>query len=280
MSRFPFGRPAQRRPPRRPDGSAEVFVLGVYPSALHVRWTPPDGRDTVGALAVDDEPVVFWDGSGADALITAWQNNVEWRPEWGTVRAAGGNGSSGRSVTEHVLTRLGVEPERTYFTDCLPTYFVKTGPGSQGARIREVYDTFAATTGGALAPADLPPRPRTSDLVCIAVTQERHTLLDQLAEAAAPVVVTLGQEAADVFAVLSGVDPVVLNTGPDYGRSYTVTVDGHQMDWIPLTHPGNRTPAWRDRHRQWMQNQQAGTRQGPVPRTALAPSRSFRGYPC
>jgi hypothetical protein len=50
---------------------------------------------------------------------------VGWKAEWGTVGGAGGNGSSGRHVVKHVLEPLGVTPERTYFTDCLPTYFLK-----------------------------------------------------------------------------------------------------------------------------------------------------------
>ena len=38
---YPFGVPATPRPPRRPEGGAELIVLGVYPSALDVRWDPP-----------------------------------------------------------------------------------------------------------------------------------------------------------------------------------------------------------------------------------------------
>jgi hypothetical protein len=38
------------------------FLLGVYRAALHVRWVPPPqlGIDPIGALAVDNEPSVFW----------------------------------------------------------------------------------------------------------------------------------------------------------------------------------------------------------------------------
>ena len=256
VGRFPFGRPATRRPPRRPSGPAALFVLGVYPSALHVRWALPGGRGVVGALAVDDEPVVFWDGADADQRIAAWQDVVGWRPEWGAVGPTGGNGSSGRGVTEHVLTPLGVEPEQAYFTDCLPTFFVKAGRGSQGARIHDVYDVFAASTGGPLVPADLPTRPAPRALVNRAVAEERDVLLAQVAESAASTIVTLGQEAADVLTALTEQSRLVLDTGPRYGRRRSVCIGARHVDWLALTHPGNRTAAWATRHRQWMADQQ------------------------
>lgn len=63
---FPFGAESTPRPPRKPKGEARVFVLGVYPSAVHVRWDLPlwaqtAERRAVGALAIADEPTVFWD---------------------------------------------------------------------------------------------------------------------------------------------------------------------------------------------------------------------------
>src|SRR5687768_61987 len=80
---FPFGRASTERPPRTPPGPASAFVLGVYASALHVRWTPPawhagDSPKPVSALAVDVEPVVFWDGTDPDPseLIDQWKAAV------------------------------------------------------------------------------------------------------------------------------------------------------------------------------------------------------------
>jgi hypothetical protein len=101
--RYPFGRPATRRPPRVPDRGCGLVVLGVYPSALHVRWVVPDRAEVVGALAVDDEPAVFWDGADAGERIEAWKTAVGWSDAWGNVGLAGGNGSSGRHVVAHVL---------------------------------------------------------------------------------------------------------------------------------------------------------------------------------
>jgi hypothetical protein len=258
MSRFPFGRPAVRRPPRVPvSGTAELLVLGVYPSALHVRWRRPDGV-TVGALAIEDEPTVFWDGADAARRVEQWQEAVHWVPEWGSVGSAGGNGSSGRHVIEHVLQPLGVLAEKAYFTDCLPTYFVKSGAGSQGQAIREVYGPFAAAQCPMLPQADLPTRPSTLDLVQRAIVEEGATLRVQIAEAAAPIIVTLGQEAADVLCALASVDRVLLVAEEGYGSARPVTIAGREMRWIPLVHPGNRSDHWRHQHRQWKQAVEAG----------------------
>lgn len=248
-SRYPFGRPATRRPPRVPASlPADLFVLGVYPSALHVRWRRPDGK-RVGALAVDDEPTVFWDGADAATRIEAWKAAVGWSAVWGTVALAGGNGSSGKHVVDHVLRPLGVAAEQTYFTDCLPAYVVKNGASSQQAAIDDVYAPFARDHG--LPEADLPPRPTTTSLVATSVELEAAELRGQIAAAKAPTIVTLGQEAADVLACLAGVDRVALK--PDgYGRDRPVEVADSSMRWWPLVHPGNRDAGWRKAHQAWV----------------------------
>jgi hypothetical protein len=248
---YPFGQPTTRRPPRRPDRSADLFILGVYPSALHVRWQQPGGV-VVGALAVDDEPTVFWDGADARQRISHWRANVGWRAEWGTVTPAGGNGSSGRAVVDQVLRPLRIPAERTYFTDCLPYYFVKTSPGSQGHRIDHVYQPFATAHG--LPQANLPHRPPIRELVRRAIADETVNLQDQFRESGADTVVTLGEEAAAVFAAIVGVKPPTLRPGTTYGQPRPARINGRRIDWIPLTHPGNRAPTWRSRHAEWAAN--------------------------
>ncbi|WP_433287704.1 hypothetical protein ACQPZQ_34020 [Pseudonocardia sp. CA-142604] len=203
----------------------------------------------MSALAVDDEPTVFWDGNDAAERIAQWQVAVGWRDAWGTVGAAAGNGSSGRHVVKHVLEPLRVAPEGVHFTDCLPTYFVKAGPRSQGDRIRSVYGPFAAASG--LPSAELPSRPQETDLVRRAVAEEGDELRRQIVDSGAPRIVTLGQEAADVLAALSGAQRLRLTRGGSYGEPQGVRLGGRRIEWIPLTHPGNRTPAWVVRHEEW-----------------------------
>lgn len=60
---FPFGQPVLPRQPSTEE-PREVYLLGAYPSGLHVRWTPPaiSGQDfrPIRALIADNEPVPFW----------------------------------------------------------------------------------------------------------------------------------------------------------------------------------------------------------------------------
>jgi hypothetical protein len=203
---FPFGSPSTPRQPRRADGAAAVFVLGVYPSALHVRWTLPSWwsgeQRVVGALAVADEPTVFWEGDDAHELVAAWKSSVGFREgdtpgDWGSARAAG-NGTSGRPVRDRVLRPLGVDVDEAWFTDAVDRFFVKRGGAArqQGDVIDAVYQPFAAEAG--LPSATIPPRPTPARLVEIAVTEHRDRLRAELVEASAPVVVTLGEEARQV----------------------------------------------------------------------------------
>lgn len=270
--RFPFGQPATARPPRRSSGPADLFVLGVYPSALHVAWNPPAwavdrlGVSRVAALAVDDEPTVFWDGADADDRVDRWMQACGFltgdQPgQWGRVRPAG-NGTSGRSVLDGVLTPLDVGAEACWFTDVVDRYFIKGGTATRRGQVEAMehsYGRFATAAG--LPPASLPHRPTPARLVRLAVDEHRARLRAELIEASAPTVVTLGEEARRVLAAIAdettGPPAEALTsqrfaTDPDlYGAPGTVHIEGWQARWMALAHPGQRSPTWRHLHDRW-----------------------------
>lgn len=251
MSRFPFGRQSRRRPSRLPlKADAELLILAAYPSALHIRWTPPDGVAPIGALAVDDEPTLFWDGAGARERVDEWREMVGWRDEWGWVGHAGSNGNWGRRVAEEVLAPLGVDADQVHFANCLPTYFLKKGRGSQHEIITTRYNPFAMDRDG-IALADLPTRPAQELLVRQSVEQEGDALLEEITEAAVPRIATLGQEAADVLAQICQAESVRLLPDDSYGKPRRLTIAGRSVEWLPLTYPGNGNAQWRHRHDQW-----------------------------
>ena len=272
VARFPFGAVSSARPPRRPEGDARAFVLGVYPSALHVRWTLPAwaapvvDRQVVASLAVDVEPVVFWDGEQPDAasLVDAWAASHfpdEAADQVGDV-APGSNGFSGRVVDSEVLAPLGCSPGEVWLTDAVNRYFVKRGnrrQAGQAAVIEEVYQPIATRLG--LPEASLPVRPTPAVLVDRAVEAEAERLLGEWQEARAPLLITLGEESRRVAARLADrVDGPperrLRADDPAYGRPGRIDLGGRTAEWMALTHPGNRDRRWREAIAAWARSQQ------------------------
>ncbi|MFN7143902.1 MAG: hypothetical protein ACK4YP_09015, partial [Myxococcota bacterium] len=171
VQRFPFGRPVLPCPPSA-DGPRPVFVLGAYPSALHVRWVPPAPFRSIAALGVDNEPTPFWDGADQEARVARWKVDVSWDPAWGEVAPVGTlNGPSGAWVGERVLRPLGVARSGAWITDCLDTYRASTGAE---ARLADTYRPFAATVG---LPMDaLGTHPSEGDIVTEALRDHRARL--------------------------------------------------------------------------------------------------------
>ena len=247
MHSYPFGRTVTARPPTRHRGG--LFVLGAYPSALHVRWQAPDGT-RIAALAVDDEPVPFWDGDDQGERIDEWKRAVGFTPAWGHVEPAGpANGSSGRWVDEQILTPLGFRRDQTWITDCLDTY--RAGQ-AQAAAIAQRFVPFADRVG--LDRPDLPEHPSESAIVREAITDHFERLSAELRHAEPTTIVTLGNAALRVLReLLPDTDVVEPRLSPQrYGRRLLVELDGRPVAWYPLVHPGGRGPV-KQAHTEWTQ---------------------------
>lgn len=247
--RFPFGQPNTERPLRPAKGTTEVLVVGVYPSAFHVRWTPPPdidprprgerGRPYLGSLAVDVEPTVFWDGTDPSPaeVLARWQELVGFDPGRDGTVSAGTNGPSGAGVIAKYLSPMRVDAANVAFTDAVPWYFVKHGKGSQGAAVKKYNELAAAMKR---EPAELPKRPSPSGFGAILDSGERRDLLRQeIASSGAKRLITLGQEALDAVLVVADAPSDVQTTlRPDgYGKTAGVQVGGASFEWTPLVHP-------------------------------------------
>lgn len=254
---FPFGRPNSERPMRVPaSGEAKALVVGVYPSALHIAWSPPvelDERDAqlrkrrayISSLAVDVEPVVFWDGKEPTPAseLERWKSHVGFDESCG-VANLGNNGPSGAGVVKDVLGLLGLDAAHVAFTDAVPWFFVKKGTGSQGDAIEKRFAPLAPKLNGSdgVHAGDLPKRPSQKDLVEIVGSERRAGLRSEIADASAPTIITLGQEALDAVRVVadahSGLPEKLASER--YGRLGGVTVDVKEYALLPLVHPGFR----------------------------------------
>lgn len=267
---FPFGRPSTERPPRRPTRPCAAFVLGVYPSALHVRWRLPawyaGSGQAVAAMAVEVEPSVFWDGQVPDPgeLIDNWRKAVGFVTgddpnSDGHVSGVRLNGSSGLAVRDRVLTPLGIEPEATWFTDASPWFYVKYGTGGrreQGDVVSNVYNPFAESRGRALA--SIPRRPSPTELVRRCSSEERSRLREEILASDAPLLLTLGEESRRVLGSIAD-SSSGRPTGPlsldGYGAPGQVTIGGRSIRWHALVHPGQRSRRWLEAHQEWVSSE-------------------------
>ncbi|MBI1948588.1 MAG: hypothetical protein HYS27_23070 [Deltaproteobacteria bacterium] len=232
---YPFGRPVTPRAPSA-SGKRALFVLGAYPSALYVEWTPPAPWQPVQAIAVDDEPTPFWDGRGQAALVAAWRERVSFNPAWGVAGDTPRfNGSSGAWVHERVLAVLGVAAADTCVSDCLDTYRVSRGAA---ARIDDTYAPFASTAG--LTPAHLDAHPSEDEIVDEALRLHSARLIRELSACAPEIVVTLGNAALRVAReLIDGANAAPRRLRPDrsYGTAVDVRISGRATRLIPLAHP-------------------------------------------
>ncbi len=268
---FPFGRAnGPRDVTWHGSGSPRLLVIGVYPSALHVRWvapqsvaTPPDGAGRVSAMAVDVEPEVFWRGDGADRLVNRWKDDVGFvdGDEHGCDGqvSAHGNGSSGRTLDSY-LDAVGVTAADTAYLDVYPVFVVHRGSGSQGRAVRRDYDPIVSSLGaGGRSASTLPPRPTAATLPRLAAERFGGWLLDTIATLRPEQILTLGAESWDALGHVSGITvrhaaASLPDTKASYGDPGELVVAGTAIPWIPLVHPGllGKNAEWKARHDDWV----------------------------
>jgi hypothetical protein len=198
---FPFGRPVK---PARPtaDGPRSVFILGAYPSAFHIHWTPPDPKRfrPIQAIAVDNEPWPFWDGQGEKDIFERWKIGLPWRAEYGQARPAGRyNGSSGQKLRDRVLKPLRTDPKDAWITDCLDIYYVSTRLAD---RIEDTYNKVADESRRSLQRACLPSHPGEDRIVELAGAHLTR-ISDELKRCSAGLVITLGNAALALFIAMA-----------------------------------------------------------------------------
>ena len=102
---FPFGLKLTKVQQTETTPNKEVFVLGVYASAVHAQWLDKDGNLKVQALAVASEPQIFWTSEGVEKIIA----DIHIPEELGKLVPANKNlnGPSGVALDDLFLKPLG-----------------------------------------------------------------------------------------------------------------------------------------------------------------------------
>ena len=247
---FPFGQPVQEvvQIDRTPK---DVFVLGVYASAVHARWINARERTVVNALAVASEPYIFWRGEDAEAII----QRIVIPEEMGKLVPAKQefNGPSGIALDDLILNPLEIERKQAWLCDLVPHSCVNT---SQSKAIERAYLPKAQKIR--LAMPTVPPVPNQ-----LSDESRRKEILDEIIESKARVLILLGDK--PILWFLSYYDnpwKKLADFGRDgllYGQLHNVQIGGKEIRVIPLAHPrqiaklGQSSAIWQDIHKTWME---------------------------
>jgi uracil-DNA glycosylase len=268
-----FGKPVSPSKPRA-DGPRDVFILGVYPSALHVRWQVPGRARPVQAVAVDSEPEPFWTGHDEGCQVERWLREISFRSSWGQVEPCGRlNGSSGVWVDEMILSPLGINRSDAWITDCIDTYFESADAAT---RLAEPEIVNAIMTNGIPAPNHRA-HPSENDIVREAIGVHSNRLRAELVAARPRMVVTLGNAALRVVAELGGAGHIPRKLSPVgelYGKPLEGRIEDLKFEWLPFAHPASPAPYQRA-HQKWAAARDATAQQGVAPdgRSPAAPVR-------
>jgi uracil-DNA glycosylase len=251
LSIFPFGQPV-RKVEQADRSPKKVFVLGVYASAVHARWIGADGRMLVRALAVASEPSIFWRGNGAEEII----DKIDTLPQIGRLDPASAqfNGPSGIALDERILHPLRVTRAESWLCDLLP--YSCMNPGQQTA-IKRAYLPLVDDYGL--------PMPTVKKVPSAFTDGKRRTeIKKEIVESEADILVLLGDKPIQWF--LRFYDPRWQKlsdfggTPDSYGRLHQTSLDGLNINVLPLAHPrqaarlGHSSARWYDLHQAWLQD--------------------------
>jgi len=248
---FPFGKPI-RKVCQKDCTPKKVFVLGVYASAVHARWIDEQNRTFIRALAVDSEPVIFWNGEGAKQII----NKIERLPVVGKLVPAAEslNGPSGKVLDNYFLKPLGFKDRSdVWLCDLVP--FSCRNPGQAAALARE-YDPKMHSIG--LPEYHWPTVPEK-----LADEARVKEILEEFNAASPQVLITLGDQPLKWFTSHYGSKTRLIDYGEKketYGCLHDMIIDGRKVKLLPLVHPrqtgalGSYSKKWFDLHDHWMKS--------------------------
>ncbi len=248
---FPFGQPV-RKVEQVDRSPKKVFVLGVYASAVHARWIGPDGKQKVQALAVANEPVIFWRGDGAEEIIA----QIEIPSQVGRlvpVRTQF-DGPSAIALDEKILRPLKLTRKEAWLCDLAPRSFRNE---NQEKAIKREYLPIMAQYG--LPVPTVPKEPKT-----LTGEKRRQEIKEEIEESGAGTLILLGDKPIRWF--LKFYDPRWRklsdfgDTPDSYGRLYQTSIEGTDFNVLPVAHPrqiaklGDSSDKWYRLHQSWLQD--------------------------
>jgi hypothetical protein len=254
---FPFGMPL-RKVEQKDKSPKEIFVLGVYASAVHAKWIDSKGKTVVRALAVASEPSIFWKGDNADKIIS----KIKIPTELGKLLPANKNmnGPSGIALDELFLKPLGYTREESWLCDLLPYSRMNI---SQKKALQNNYTAGMIKKYG-LNQYSIPEFSKNE----LNSESRRKEILQELKQSKAKKIMLLGDLPIKYFLTHFIEDGKKVNALIDfgttiskYGKYQKFTIDGIAYEVLPLVHPrqagalGRHSQTWYNLHSKWVKNQ-------------------------
>ena len=226
----------------------QIFVLGVYASAVHAKWIDSTGRVIIRALAVASEPHIFWTGDSTEALKII--SEIKIPHELGSLMPAECtyNGPSGRCLDSNFLYPLNYKRENAWLCDLVPHSC--QNPSQKTALVRE-YDKYIKLQK--LPIYNIPVVPNN-----LASEERIKEILIELKQSQAKTIVLLGDQPIKYFLSKFSDKYKKLSDFDEYGKSVKVTIDNKTYTIIALAHPrqvsklGRSNQKWYDLHQKWL----------------------------
>ena len=248
---FPFGKKLTKVQQKNTTSNKEVFVLGVYASAVHAKWLDKDGNIKVQALAIASEPEIFWRGEDAGKIIS----DIYVPAELGRLEIANKNlnGPSGVALDELFLKPLGFSREQAWLCDLLPESRVNINQ----KKAVNIYNQIVQTNKFDLPIATIPD----FDVNELKINAEKRKvdILEELEISGAKTIILLGDLPIQWF--LKYFDKRKrLSDFEGYGRKHNIEINNITYSVIPLCHPRNAarlgafSMKWAKLHDEWILN--------------------------
>jgi hypothetical protein len=247
---FPFGQKLKRLG-QQDKTPKEIFVLGVYASAVHAKWVC-NKTIMCQALAVASEPYIFWDGNIEEAQQII--SKIEIPSEIGTLVPANRNlnGPSAKVLDENILKPFGISRNQAWLCDLLPESRINP---NQYKVIREKYNPLIEQHG--LSEVTVPLR---KGKICN--EDRRREVTKEIKKSKARKLVLLGDIPIQQY--LKYVVNIDFSSLSEYTNKWgygtprpTVIDNDFEIEVIPIAHPrqigklGRSNSCWADEHKKW-----------------------------
>ena len=242
---FPFGQPIRPVKQVNDGHTKKLFILGVYASAVHVKWYGPDNKIRIRAMAVASEPEIFWRGD--DEYVLNIIDKINLAPQYGYLKPAepAFNGPSGICLDNNYIAPLGLTRKDVWLCDLLPE---SRKNNSQAKALKEKYDNFVDCE------YNFPSLPK-----CIADERRIQEIVTELEESGARQIILLGDEPIKYFLQRFKPEIKKLSSIQPYGKKIEFSINGVNYSALCLAHPrqtaklGNSSQYWFDCHQRWLQ---------------------------